>query len=488
MIFAGFAICLLLFVGTGVLSVIRNRHTSADYLLAGQSVKPWLVALSAVATNNSGYMFMGMIGYTYMVGLASIWLMIGWIAGDFLASLFVHKRLRVVTEQGKVLSFAGALSCWHGTDYRVLRVVAGIITVVFLGTYAAAQLNASSKALHVLFGWDYSVGAIIGAVMVLLYCSVGGIRASIWTDAAQSTVMIVAMGVMLVASVLAMGGLGEFFGALQAVSPEYMNLFPADSEFGSGSGAFLFVIGWLFAGFGVIGQPHVMVRFMTMDEPKDIGRVRLYYYSWYTAFYIMCIGAGFGARLLLTQEGAFDAELALPMLALQLLPEIFVGLVLAGLFAASMSTADSQILSCSAALTRDLTMGKKQSYLVTKLATVAVTFASLGIALMGSKSVFSLVLIAWSALASAFGPLMAVYALGGKPSERLALMMMGMGLGAALLWRAVGLDAVLFEIVPGFLAGWLPYAVHWLWQRLAASSTDDGADEMELVPVRTHKR
>ena len=244
MIIASFGAFLLLFVIIGILSTLKNRHTSVDYLLAGHSVKPWLVALSAVATNNSGYMFVGMIGYTYSVGLSSVWLMIGWIFGDFLASTFIHKRLRVTTEKERVLSFAGVLSRWHGTDYRILRIVCGIITVAFLGTYAAAQLNAGSKALHVLFDWDYSVGAIIGAVMVLLYCFAGGIRASIWTDAAQSFVMIVAMGLLFFVAVSEIGGVSAFSTGLDNVSPSYMDLFPSNLPFGGIAGPFLFVLGW----------------------------------------------------------------------------------------------------------------------------------------------------------------------------------------------------------------------------------------------------
>lgn len=457
MIIASFGAFLLLFVIIGILSTLKNRHTSVDYLLAGHSVKPWLVALSAVATNNSGYMFVGMIGYTYSVGLSSVWLMIGWIFGDFLASTFIHKRLRVTTEKERVLSFAGVLSRWHGTDYRILRIVCGIITVAFLGTYAAAQLNAGSKALHVLFDWDYSVGAIIGAVMVLLYCFAGGIRASIWTDAAQSFVMIVAMGLLFFVAVSEIGGVSAFSTGLDNVSPSYMDLFPSNLPFGGIAGPFLFVLGWVFAGFAVVGQPHIMVRFMAMDEPKNINRVRLYYYCWYTAFYTLTVCAGLAARLLLPEVDNFDAELALPSLAQQLLPEILVGLILAGLFSATMSTADSQILSCSAAITRDFTGGKKISYVMTKLATVFVVIVALGIALSGSESVFSLVLIAWSALASTFAPLLTVYALGGKPSEKLALAMMFTGLGTMLLWRYFGLDDTIYEVAPGIVAGLLLY-------------------------------
>ena len=459
MIIASFGGFLLLFVIIGILSTLKNRHTNEDYLLAGQSVQPWLVALSAVATNNSGFMFVGMIGYTYAVGLSSIWLMIGWIFGDFIASTFIHKRMRVVTEKENVLSFAGVLSRWHGTDYRRLRIVGGIITVAFLGAYAAAQLNAGSKALYVLFDWDYSVGASIGAGMVLLYCFAGGIRASIWTDAAQSFVMIVAMGLLFFVAASEVGGMYEFFNALGNISPSYMDLFPGDLRVGVVAGPLLFVLGWIFAGFGVVGQPHIMVRFMAMDEPKNINRVRVYYYGWYTAFYTLTVCAGLAARLLIPEVGNFDAELALPTLAQQLLPELLVGLILAGLFAATMSTADSQILSCTAAITHDFTNGKKISYVMTKLTTVLVVVVALGIALFGNDSVFSIVIIAWSALGSAFAPLLTVYALGGKPSEKMALTMMFSGLGTMLLWRYLGLSDIVYEVAPGILAGLLPYII-----------------------------
>lgn len=459
MILASFGFFLLLFVVIGMLSLHKRQRTGSDYLLASQGVKPWLVALSAVATNNSGYMFIGMIGFTYTYGLSSIWLMIGWITGDFLVSLLVHKKLRIATEASSTHSFAGALSMWQGTSYTRYRLVGGILTVVFLGAYSAAQLNAGSKALFVIFGWDYGVGAVIGAVIVLLYCFAGGIRASIWTDAAQSVVMIAAMGVLLWRSLSELGGWQAFQTALVAVSPGYTDWFPQDLAFGGVVGPALFVLGWLFAGAAVIGQPHIMIRFMAMDDPDKMWRVRSYYYAWFTAFYAATIAVGLAARLLLPESAEFDAELALPTLANQLLPPALTGLVLAGLFAATISTADSLILSCTAAVTRDTPFHALRSYGATKLATVFVTALALAIALSGNESVFRLVLIAWSALASAFGPLMIVYALDEHPSETLAIAMTVTGVATVIGWRAAGLDAsVVYEVMPGMLAGLLVFA------------------------------
>jgi len=335
-----------------------------------------------------------------------------------------------------------------------------VLTVIFLGTYAAAQLNAGSKALHVLFGWDYGAGAVVGALIVVVYCFSGGIRASIWTDAAQSAVMVVSMAVMVWFGVDRLGGWAAFHDALEGVSPHYMDWFPQRLAIAGTGGPLLFILGWLFAGFAVVGQPHIMVRFMAMDNPDHMLKVRLYYYGWFTSFYALTICAGLAARLLLPRVGEFDAELALPTMAGQLLPDVATGLVLAGLFAATMSTADSQILSCTAAITRDFPIPRLCGYLATKMATVCVTALALAIALGRNESVFQLVLIAWSALASAFGPLAIVYSLNQKPSERLAIAMMLFGLGVVLLWRQLGWDqTVVYEIMPGMLSGLLVFAI-----------------------------
>lgn len=477
MVILSFGFFLFLFVAIGVLSVLKKQQTTQDYLLASHDVKPWLVALSAVATNNSGYMFVGQIGFTYLYGLHSIWLMIGWIAGDFLTSLFVHKNLRIHTEDQHALSFAGVLSKWNGTNYKYLRIIGGLITVIFLGTYAAAQLNAGSKALHVLFGWDYSMGAIIGSIMVLLYCFAGGIRASIWTDAAQSFVMLAAMCSMFLITIIELGGFSGYISGLYGVSENYMDLFPSDHPFGSSFiGVFLFVLGWFFAGVGVIGQPHIMVRFMAMDHAKSMKRVRFYYYGWFTTFYALTIMTALAARLMIPETEGFDAELALPTLAMELLPDVLVGLVLAGLFAATMSTADLQILSCTASLTHDFAPKRFSGYIASKIATVLVTMIALAIALSGNESVFSLVLIAWSALASAFAPILIVYALRQHITEGLALAMMVSGVGAMLLWRHLGLNDITYEIAPGILTGLLVFMIGKAFDLASTLEKDRPAD------------
>ena len=458
MIVASFVVFLLIFVVIGAASAFKSDKSNADYLLAGRHVSPWLVGLSAMATNNSGYLFIGAIGYTYASGLESLWVMFAWMGGDFLASCFIHKKMRVVSQQRKNLSFGSLVATWHGHNFTKVRILAGIITVVFLGAYAAAQFQAGSKALYVVFGWDYSVGVIIGSVIVLIYCLAGGIRASIWTDAAQVVVMFVAMAMMLVVGINEVGGIGSFFVYLGDVSPTYLNLFPATLE-NSAWAIVLFILGYVAGGVGIIAQPHVMIRFMALDDPHHMRRARAYYYSAYFAFCVLTFSVGLSARLIFPDTSAFDSELALPMMTTQLLPEVLVGLVLAGIFAASMSTADSQILSCSAALTEDIARRERRSVWFTKFATAVVTAIALGISLMGFDSVFSLVLDAWSVLAAAFAPLIIIYAFGEQPTETSALLVMIGCTAIALGWRVLGWGSNIYEVLPAIVFGILSYFI-----------------------------
>ncbi len=455
-----FIFFLLLFTGIGLSSAWYSRGTKEDYYLASGTVRPWLVGLSAVATNNSGYMFIGVIGYTYATGLASIWLMIGWISGDFLASLYVHKRLRKATERSGEVSYAGVLSHWYGQNHSNLQRLIGFISLLFLMTYASAQLVAGGKALHVLLGWPLWSGAVAGAVLVSLYCFSGGIRASIWTDAAQSIVMIVAMSVLFVVALVNLGGVTDAVGQMRMVDG-FMDWLPKDLVFPGLLGGGLFILSWMVAGLSVIGQPHIMVRFMSLDASGNMRQAKLWYYLWFTVFYSLATAVGMLSRIYLTDSATFDAELALPTMAQQLLPPVLVGLILAGIFAATKSTADSLVLICSAAITHDIAPQRVERTGLLKLTTILITGAALLIALVNNQSVFSIVIMAWSGLASAFAPLLLFLCMGRQPSQAASIAAVLVGFSVALAWRMAGWQAMVYEGLPGILAGLI---VLYLWQ------------------------
>ncbi|MBF6058742.1 sodium/proline symporter [Thiomicrorhabdus heinhorstiae] len=402
MIYSSFLGFLGLFLLIGVASYLVREKTTSDYLLAGRKVHPALVGLSAVATNNSGFMFIGMIGATYTMGLSSIWLMIGWILGDYWVQRRALYGIQQSSHRNEVHSFGGLIADRLTGNPQKIRFMIGVLILLFLTVYAAAQLKAGTKATQTLLGWSEQIGIITAAAIIFIYSLLGGLRASIWTDAAQSTVMLLGMALLVVFGYSQIGGITPLLQALNSVSDNYMSLFPPETAI---LGSILFIVGWFFGGMGVIGQPHIVIRFMTLDPSRRVSEMQSYYYFWFITFYALTICAGLISRVLIPSADAFDSETALPVLASQLMPELFVGLILAALFAATMSTVDSLVLSCSATLSRDLIPQWRHSLLLTKLSTFIVLLTATIIALSNQKTVFELVLDAWGLLASAFGSL-----------------------------------------------------------------------------------
>ena len=451
-----FMLFLLLFTGVGIFSASRQQSTTTDYLLASRNVNPWLTGLSAFATAHSGGMFISTIGWTYQVGISSVWLLVGWFVGDYLTWFIIHQPLRVVSEETNSETI-GAFLAQKPKGYSAIAAVSALITLAFLGAYAAAQLLAGSKALHVIFGWNYSWGIILGAVIVVSYCFSGGIRASIWTDALQSVLMMVAMIMLLIIAVASCGGLRGLWQQLGAIDPILVNPIPQGLQYGFG----LFLLSWLIAGVGVVGQPHIMVRAMVLDNASRMNVARNIYAVSYVIFSTAAVLVGLSARVLLPDlMNGGDPELALPQMAIALLPAILVGVILAGIFSAVVSTADSQILSCSAALTQDLFPKMGQSYKLIKVGTLIVTAIILAIALASNKNMFALGVFAWSALASGLAPLLILRVWRYPVSATVGVLMMLAGITTAAVWNGVlQLSSSIYEVLPGMLAGFLVYGV-----------------------------
>ncbi len=458
-----FVVFLLLFAAIGTLSIRRKRHAVDDYLLASRAVHPWLTGLSSVVTNNSGYMFIGLIGFTYAEGLSAIWITIGWITGDLAAWYLVHPRLRAVSETSPAETVGALVAEPYGRGARLIAILLGVVTILFLATYSAAQLNAGSKALHVMFDWDISVGALLGAGIVLLYSYAGGIRASIWTDAAQSLVMMVAMVALAVLCLMEVGGPAGLWAGLSAIDPTLIDPVPTDLRFGFT----LYLVGWLFAGFGSVGQPHILIRTMALSEARLIRVARRVYFAWYLPFATAAVLVALSARVIMPEVESFDPELALPTLANDLMPGVFVGVVLAGIFAATISTADSQLLTSAAAFTQDIVPGAGQSYWKVKLGTAGTTVLVLIVVFAAPASVFDLVIISWSALGAGIGPLMLVRLYGRPPPVPVALSMIVAGVGVSVAWGLLlGWTHDLYELLPAMAAGGAVYGLWRLWARL----------------------
>lgn len=464
MILTSFALFMSIFIIIGIASALKSKNNSSDFLLASRKEKPMMIALSAVATNNSGYMFIGVIGYTYLHGIAVIWIFLPLIFGDFCASLFAYKNIRVASQKINANSFPETIGRWSGTEFKALRIISSLILLIFLTIYASAQLRAGGKALNALFDYKISIGIIIGSAIVLTYCFLGGIRASIWTNTVQSFIMILSMIILFFMALKHQGGLENFLTSLQNIDGEYLSLKPHNNIENKFLSLGLFIFGWFFGGFGIIGQPHIMTSFMAMSKPDDIKKIRYFYYSWYVIFFVFTILTGLISRVIISNYSGYDPELSLPILAKLVLPEILIGFILAGIFSATMSTADSQILCCSATISNDIFKNSKHKFFIAKIATIFVTLSAMMIAMIDSQTVFSLVMYGWLALACSFTPIIIIYSIEKSPTQSLLVISMLIGLISTLIWQYFNLGDIVYEAGIGIPCA-LIYYLFWKFKK-----------------------
>tara|TARA_B100001758_G_scaffold45940_1_gene36812 strand:+ start:1818 stop:3947 length:2130 start_codon:yes stop_codon:yes gene_type:complete len=486
-ILISFLFFLGLFAGVGLASMRVKKDTTDDYLVAGRGMHPALAALSAVSTWNSGYMFIGAVGFTYMMGYNVLWMAVASMAGQLVAWAWLYKFIQQEGRERNVRSLSSLVAEKAGAPEAKL---AAILSVLFLSIYAAAQLTSGGKALLVMLGWDELIGILIGFVLVVAYCYAGGIRASIWTDAVQSCVMIVGS---LILCWIALGEVGGFSGLnsqLKSQDPALINIMPPGLMFGVSMWAFAFFLG----GLAVAGQPQVVSRIMTLDSDSDRKQAMVWFFVWQTPFIIMITFIGLASRVLF-DSADFDPELGLPMLAMGTMPALGVGMILASIFAATMSTADSQVLACTAAITDDVKPEWREDHKTTKKVTLVVAaFATAisigGLYIPGGDSVFKLVVLAVYGLGSVFVPLLIIRWAGFKPDSTHSIVMMVSAFSAVILWSMLpaimgwktvaGADGI-FPSVPGMGAAFL---AHFLMCAFREGSDSNSLGRFKIPEAR----
>lgn len=451
-----FILFMTAFAGIGLASMLVKEDTTDDYLVAGRGMHPALAALSAVSTWNSGYMFIGFIGFTFTMGYSIVWIAFGSMAGQIVAWIWLYKFIQESANERGLRSLSSLVSEATGSPEAKL---AAILSILFLSVYAAAQLTSGGKALYVMLGWSEAIGILIGFVLVVAYCYAGGIRASIWTDAAQSSVMIIGSTLLCWVALGEIGGFSGLHSGLEAQNANLTSIVPADLGFGVTLWAFAFFLG----GLSVAGQPQVVTRVMTLGSDKDRKTAMLWFFAWQTPFLLIMTIIGLSSRVVFTGSD-FDPELGLPMLAMETLGPFWVGLILASIFAATMSTADSQVLACTAAFTDDVMPEISQDHKKTKAVTLGVAaFATaisiFGLYVPGGDSVFSLVVLAVYGLGSIFVPILIIRWAEYEPDTTHTIAMMVAALTGVIAWRLMGLNDEVFESIPGMGAAFLTHFV-----------------------------
>ena len=431
----------------------RRTRDAGDYFLAGRGLGPWVASLSASASSSSGWTLLGVSGAAYAWGISALWLLPACLGGFALNWFLVAPRIRAESERTGALSVTDLLADGSGGAWaKRVRICASGVTLVCLGGYVASQFKASGTALGEAFQIAPEWGVLIGGGVVLAYTLIGGFLAVSLTDCIQGLVMAAAAVVVPVAGLVAVGGPAGLHDAIGAWPADLQGLWAkpgAPSVLG-------FLAGTLGIGLGYPGQPHVVNRFMACRDSAAVGRGRLVALSWAALVYPGMVLAGWCGRVL--SPGLSDPEGVLIEVAGQVLPPLAAGMVIAAVMSAILSTADSQLLVCGGAVSSDLggpdtgqglRRGRRGVCVVGCLAVWA--------AWSVDESVYSFVLLHWSGLGAAFGPLLLVRLTKGPVAGPWALAAMVTGIIVTVVWHGTPLLAgAVYELVPAFLAALVP--------------------------------
>ncbi|MBE6808779.1 MAG: sodium/proline symporter PutP [Ruminococcaceae bacterium] len=476
------AIYMAVVIAIGVLFAKKANKSSENYFLGGRSLGPWVTAMSAEASDMSGWLLMGLPGVAYWCGLAdAAWTAIGLAVGTYFNWLIVSKRLRRYSiRANNSITLPEFFSNRFREKNKIIMTLAALFILIFFTVYAASCFVTCGKLFSTLFGTPYIAMMIIGAVFVLLYTILGGFLAESASDFMQAIVMIIALTVIVIIGVVNAGGMGavidnaseipgflEFFGLATPELNEVGEQIVVNGAPKFGDAApygFLSVCSMLAWGLGYFGMPQVLLRFMAIRREDELKRSRRIAMIWVVISLAVAVFIGIVGRQLyptehLTKSGA---ESIFITLATKSLPPILAGFVMAGILAATISSSDSYLLIAASAFAKNIFQGvakknanDKQVMLVTRITLLVIALIAILIALDEDSVIFQIVSFAWAGFGATFGPLM-VFSLFWKRINRAgAIAGMISGAGMVFLWKLVisklGGAFAIYELLPAFI-------------------------------------
>ncbi|MBM7060425.1 sodium/proline symporter PutP [Pseudomonas sp. UL073] len=450
-----FVVYIAAMVLIGLAAYLRTKDLS-DYILGGRSLGSFVTALSAGASDMSGWLLMGLPGAVYLAGISESWIAIGLIVGAYLNWLFVAGRLRVQTEHnGNALTLPDYFTNRFEDSSRILRIFSAVVILVFFTIYCASGVVAGARLFESTFGLSYETALWAGAAATIAYTFVGGFLAVSWTDTVQATLMIFALILTPIVVMIATGGVDPTFAAIEAKDLTNFDMLKGAS--------FVGVISLMAWGLGYFGQPHILARFMAADSVKSITAARRISMTWMILCLAGAVAVGFFGIAYFSahpeQAGPVTAnpERVFIELAKILFNPWVAGVLLSAILAAIMSTLSCQLLVCSSALTEDfykafLRKNASQTELVWVGRAMVLLVAVIAIALASNPDnrVLGLVSYAWAGFGAAFGPVVILSLLWKGMTRNGALAGMVVGAVTVIVWKNyIGMG--LYEIIPGFI-------------------------------------
>lgn len=438
----------------------RKTSTHEGYMLADRQLPSWAAALSAGASDMSGWLMMGLPGAIWAFGLIEAWIAIGLTIGAYLNWMFVAPRLRSYTEVAKnSITIPSFFENRLHDSSRLLRVASGVIVLVFFVFYVSSMMVAGGEFFNVAFDTPYVTGMLIVAGVTLLYTLIGGFLGASLTDVVQGALMMLALLIVPIIAMFSVGGLGDVTSAIREVDASRLSFF---GEEGLSGATTVLIISGLAWGLGYFGQPHIIVRFMAMKDAGSAKSARRIGISWMAISLLGAIAAGLVGIAYFQQSGV---ELGNPehvVLALSqlLMHPLIVGFIFAAVLAAIMSTVSSQLIVSSSAFVEDIygMFGRKTSQrnllIMGRVAVLVVGIIAALLALDPADTILNLVAFAWAGFGASFGPAILLALFWRRLTNWGALAGMVSGAVTVFVWSAYGPEIMgqsLYEIVPGFI-------------------------------------
>ena len=505
--FVTIVVYMLMMVVIGLVCSKKNEDVS-DFYLGGRKLGPIVTAMSAEASDMSSWLLMGLPGVAYLTGCAEAgWTAIGLAIGTYINWLIVAKRLRVYTQKcNNSITIPDFFSNRYRDSKKILMGISAAIILIFFIPYTASGFSACGKLFSTLFGIDYHLAMIISAVIIIAYTSVGGFLAASTTDLIQSIVMTLALVILVIFGIDAAGGVDNVMTNAKGLT-DYLSFTALHNPENGGSSPYsaLSIASLLAWGLGYFGMPHILLRFMAIEDKEKVKTSRRIASVWVVismavAIFIGIIGNSLSANGTIEKLGGTQSETIVMKMATYMSENGFIlailgGLIFAGILASTMSTSDSQLLAASSSMSENLLKGmfkinlnQKQSMISARLVLIVIAVISVFIAWNPDSSVFRIVSFAWAGFGATFAPVMLLALFWKRSNKYGAIAGLITGGVMVFLWKFgisnLGGVFAIYELLPAFV---LAIVVNVIVSLCTAKPTDDMIAEFDAVNAELKK-
>ena len=451
--FTVFLLTLLFPIGIGLQAMLKTKNQS-DFFIGGRVMNKIVVALSAVSSGRSSWLVLGLSGMAYTLGSGAVWAIVGYVTVEAFQFVYLGKKLRDETQVMDSITLLDYFDSRFGDNKKLIRVTGAVIIGLFMTAYVAAQFNAGAKTLATALDLSLELSLIISGLLILIYMVLGGYVAVAYNDVVRAVIMLIGLVVLPVVGLIALGGIGTLSDMLYNLNPGMIDPFSLTAGV---------IIGFVGIGLGSPGQPHIVVRYMSIDQSRNLAYSAVVGTVWNIVLGIGAISIGLLGRAVFPDVNALpdsDPEMIYLVLSSKYFGTVFYGLLVGGIFAAILSTADSQLLVVASTFVHDIyekvlrknkLIEEADKLKLSRIVVILSGIAAIILAYIAQDLVFWLVLFAWGGLGASFGPALILSLYWKRTTKAGIVAGMITGTLITIVWKLWLKEPTgIYELIPAF--------------------------------------